>query len=91
MIIGALLIVALTFQGSVTFTLAAAMTETDTGLNEAVTLECHVRRYTYTVTKENHVTEDGRILECSGHVTVFSCWGRCDSSEVSFDNVFLLY
>ncbi|KAK2169615.1 hypothetical protein LSH36_8g02017 [Paralvinella palmiformis] len=51
-------------------------------INEATTLECHVREYKYTVTKETILKPDGRILECSGQVVVDSCWGRCDSSEI---------
>ncbi|NP_001191597.1 glycoprotein hormone beta subunit [Aplysia californica] len=46
------------------------------------TLSCHVRSYQFRVTKPPVISEDGQILRCSGIVTVNSCWGRCDSSEI---------
>lgn len=44
----------------------------------ASTLECHRRVYAYKVTKTDSA---GRI--CWDVINVMSCWGRCDSNEVS--------
>ncbi|KAL7738827.1 hypothetical protein ACLKA6_001346 [Drosophila palustris] len=41
-------------------------------------LGCHRRLYTYRVTQSDY---QGR--ECWDNVSVWSCWGRCDSSEIS--------
>lgn len=41
-------------------------------------LGCHRRLYTYRVSQ---VDSKGRM--CWDHVSVMSCWGRCDSSEIS--------
>ncbi|XP_032595176.1 thyrostimulin beta-5 subunit [Drosophila grimshawi] len=41
-------------------------------------LGCHRRMYTYRVTQS-----DAQGHECWDHVSVWSCWGRCDSSEIS--------
>ncbi|XP_034100863.1 thyrostimulin beta-5 subunit isoform X2 [Drosophila albomicans] len=41
-------------------------------------LGCHRRLYTYRVTQSDF---QGR--ECWDNVSVWSCWGRCDSSEIS--------
>lgn len=41
-------------------------------------LGCHRRLYTYRVTQTD---QSGR--ECWDHVSVWSCWGRCDSNEIS--------
>lgn len=49
----------------------------------ASTLECHRRMYAYKVTKTDST---GRI--CWDVINVMSCWGRCDSNEVSLDEVF---
>lgn len=42
---------------------------------------CLVREYNFLAQKP-YLTPSGEILECSGYITVNSCWGRCDSSEV---------
>lgn len=44
----------------------------------ASTLECHKRVYNYKVTKSDSA---GRV--CWDIISVMSCWGRCDSNEVS--------
>ncbi|PNF33410.1 hypothetical protein B7P43_G04185 [Cryptotermes secundus] len=44
----------------------------------ASTLECHRRVYAYKVTKTDSA---GRI--CWDVINVMSCWGRCDSNEIS--------
>lgn len=44
----------------------------------AAPLGCHRRLYTYRVTQS-----DSKGRECWDHVIVMSCWGRCDSSEIS--------
>ncbi|XP_030377594.1 thyrostimulin beta-5 subunit [Scaptodrosophila lebanonensis] len=41
-------------------------------------LGCHRRVYTYKVTQS-----DLQGRECWDYVSVWSCWGRCDSSEIS--------
>ncbi|XP_017036428.1 thyrostimulin beta-5 subunit [Drosophila kikkawai] len=41
-------------------------------------LGCHRRLYTYKVTQT-----DIQGNECWDYVSVWSCWGRCDSSEIS--------
>ncbi|XP_055853030.1 thyrostimulin beta-5 subunit [Episyrphus balteatus] len=41
-------------------------------------LGCHRRMYTYRVTQS-----DAQGRECWDLVNVMSCWGRCDSSEIS--------
>lgn len=41
-------------------------------------LGCHRRLYTYRVTQSDFQGRD-----CWDHVSVWSCWGRCDSSEIS--------
>ncbi|XP_059617085.1 thyrostimulin beta-5 subunit [Phlebotomus argentipes] len=45
---------------------------------KVATLGCHRRVYTYRVTQTDH---KGR--ECWDVVSVMSCWGRCDSNEIS--------
>ncbi|KAK5645390.1 hypothetical protein RI129_006690 [Pyrocoelia pectoralis] len=42
------------------------------------TLDCHRRLYTYRVTQRD---ENGK--ECWDTLSVLSCWGRCDSNEIS--------
>ncbi|KAB0789993.1 hypothetical protein PPYR_11183 [Photinus pyralis] len=42
------------------------------------TLDCHRRLYTYRVTQSD---ENGK--ECWDTLSVLSCWGRCDSNEIS--------
>ncbi|XP_015608408.1 thyrostimulin beta-5 subunit [Cephus cinctus] len=42
------------------------------------TLECHRRLYNYRVSQPD---EQGR--ECWDFLSVWSCWGRCDSNEIS--------
>lgn len=41
-------------------------------------LGCHKRQYTYRVTQA-----DQNGFECWDNVSVMSCWGRCDSNEIS--------
>ncbi|KAH8240311.1 hypothetical protein KR032_010819, partial [Drosophila birchii] len=41
-------------------------------------LGCHRRLYTYKVTQTDILGN-----ECWDYVSVWSCWGRCDSSEIS--------
>lgn len=41
-------------------------------------LGCHRRLYTYRITQAD---ENG--YECWDNVSVWSCWGRCDSNEIS--------
>ncbi|KAK0059906.1 glycoprotein hormone beta-5, partial [Biomphalaria pfeifferi] len=51
-------------------------------IDPQTTLSCHLRRYQFRVTKPPIYVSDGSIVHCTGVVTVNSCWGRCDSSEV---------
>ncbi|KAK3784569.1 hypothetical protein RRG08_003377 [Elysia crispata] len=52
-------------------------------INPRTTLMCHVRHYQFRIHKPDVLDPDtGAVLRCSGVVTVNSCWGRCDSSEV---------
>lgn len=44
----------------------------------ASSLGCNRRLYTYRITQADSM---GR--ECWDHVSVWSCWGRCDSKEIS--------
>ncbi|XP_017061645.1 thyrostimulin beta-5 subunit [Drosophila ficusphila] len=44
----------------------------------AAPLGCHRRVYTYKVTQSDSLGH-----ECWDYVSVWSCWGRCDSSEIS--------
>ena len=44
-------------------------------------LSCFRREYNFRATK-NFVTPHGLVLPCSDVLTVYSCYGRCDSSEV---------
>ncbi|XP_067009755.1 thyrostimulin beta-5 subunit [Anabrus simplex] len=46
--------------------------------NPSTTLECHMRKYNYKVTKTD---SEGRL--CWDYISVVSCWGRCDSNEIS--------
>lgn len=48
-------------------------------VNPKSTLECHRREYTYKAVN----TDEKSGKKCSGYVTVESCWGRCNSGEVS--------
>ncbi|KAH8328914.1 hypothetical protein KR067_005902, partial [Drosophila pandora] len=41
-------------------------------------LGCHRRLYSYKVTQTDSLGH-----ECWDYVSVWSCWGRCDSSEIS--------
>jgi hypothetical protein len=65
--------------------LAALWLEVEaTSLQEPIlasTLECHRRLYAYKVTKTDSA---GRI--CWDMINVMSCWGRCDSNEVSLSS-----
>ena len=51
-------------------------------IDTATTLGCHLREYTFEVNKDTISEETGEYLYCSDKVTVYSCWGRCDSYEV---------
>ncbi|XP_074036529.1 glycoprotein hormone beta 5 [Leptinotarsa decemlineata] len=46
--------------------------------NAAKTLSCHRKLYTYLVTQQD---ENGK--QCWDKVSVWACWGRCDSNEIS--------
>lgn len=47
-------------------------------LDPEMTLDCHRRPYSHKVTQFD---SQGRM--CWDSVTVMSCWGRCDSNEIS--------
>ncbi|RUS74788.1 hypothetical protein EGW08_017455 [Elysia chlorotica] len=52
-------------------------------INLQTTLLCHPRHYQYRMQKPDVLDPStGAVLRCSGVVTVRSCWGRCDSSEI---------
>ncbi|PVD25803.1 hypothetical protein C0Q70_13463 [Pomacea canaliculata] len=51
-------------------------------VDPSTTLGCHVRLYQFHAVKPDIITANGDILTCQGDVTVNSCWGRCDSSEI---------
>jgi len=51
-------------------------------IDPRTTLACHVRSYQFRVVKPTVLDSHGRVLRCAGSVTVNSCWGRCDSSEI---------
>ncbi|RWS31427.1 glycoprotein hormone beta 5-like protein [Leptotrombidium deliense] len=62
--------------------------DSDTSLNESrkpifidpkTTLKCHRREYTYNAVKTD---EYGR--RCRDKITVMSCWGRCESGEITY-------
>lgn len=53
------------------------MTQLEEGPTTAP-LGCHRRLYTYRITQND---ENGH--ECWDNVSVWSCWGRCDSNEIS--------
>ena len=54
----------------------------DTHNAEDTMIGCYMRSYTYRISKP-FIREDGTELECyDDAVTVFTCWGRCDSNEV---------
>lgn len=46
-------------------------------INLAQSLKCHVREYTYKA-----IRRDDYGRSCWQYLTIKSCWGRCDSSEV---------
>ncbi|KAJ6217348.1 hypothetical protein RDWZM_008505 [Blomia tropicalis] len=48
-------------------------------VNPKSTLECHRREYTYMAVKSDK--ETGK--RCTGFITVESCWGRCNSGEIT--------
>lgn len=50
-----------------------------TGMESANALDCKKKLYTFQVSKTD---SNGRV--CSDEINVMSCWGRCDSNEVSF-------
>ena len=52
-------------------------------IDENTATGCFLRPYSYNITKRTIITPDNMALTCSGTVTVQSCWGRCDTSEVS--------
>ncbi|XP_052864450.1 thyrostimulin beta-5 subunit [Anopheles cruzii] len=49
-----------------------------TDRSNQVYLGCHKRLFTYRVSQT-----DSKGRECWDHVSVLSCWGRCDSNEIS--------
>ncbi|CAL1528498.1 unnamed protein product [Lymnaea stagnalis] len=51
-------------------------------IDPRTTLSCHVRSFQFRVTKPPITFPDGTTVFCTGSVTVNSCWGRCDSSEI---------
>ena len=54
----------------------------ETALYEATTLECGTRSYTYRI-HQPYTNDSGHLRQCyDDQVTVQTCWGRCDSSEV---------
>lgn len=50
----------------------------DALMDPQVTLDCHRRAYSHKVSQTD---SEGRM--CWDTVTVMSCWGRCDSNEVT--------
>ncbi|KAH8272166.1 hypothetical protein KR018_004488, partial [Drosophila ironensis] len=68
------------FMGVLIHMLSAQMVELEP-INSGSTvapLGCHRRLYTYKVTQTDPLGH-----ECWDYVSVWSCWGRCDSSEIS--------
>ncbi|XP_069674022.1 thyrostimulin beta-5 subunit [Periplaneta americana] len=57
---------------------ASSLQEASLASTLASTLECHRRVYAQKVTKT-----DSAGRECWDVVKVMSCWGRCDSNEIS--------
>ncbi|KAK3093509.1 hypothetical protein FSP39_016608 [Pinctada imbricata] len=51
-------------------------------LNLEEMTNCYVRDYRFQASKP-FVTKSGYVLPCSDVITVKSCWGRCDSSEIA--------
>lgn len=49
-----------------------------TGSESANALDCKKKLYTFQVSKTD---SNGKV--CSDEINVMSCWGRCDSNEVS--------
>ncbi|XP_071452959.1 thyrostimulin beta-5 subunit [Hetaerina americana] len=47
-------------------------------VDPATTLQCHRRIYSYRVSKT-----DSAGRKCWDYISVMSCWGRCDSNEIS--------
>ena len=47
---------------------------------ESPVLQCVRRQYSYFAT--NNIRDGDDVYQCNGTVTVFSCWGRCDTHEV---------
>ncbi|XP_071162322.1 thyrostimulin beta-5 subunit-like [Mytilus edulis] len=45
-------------------------------------LACFRREYNFRATKP-FITRHGLVLPCSDIITVYSCYGRCDSSEIA--------
>ncbi|XP_057653937.1 thyrostimulin beta-5 subunit [Diorhabda carinulata] len=46
--------------------------------DDALTLKCNKKQYTYMVTQSD---ENGK--QCWDKISVSACWGRCDSNEIS--------
>ncbi|ETN58908.1 glycoprotein hormone beta subunit [Anopheles darlingi] len=70
------LCVILTMEGSVTGADADVAEQADRP--NQLYLGCHKRLFTYRVSQT-----DSKGRECWDHVSVLSCWGRCDSNEIS--------
>ncbi|CAH1791441.1 unnamed protein product [Owenia fusiformis] len=62
------------------FCLAVSAHATDY-INEETTISCLVREYNFKVNKP-HTLPSGEVLQCWDVVSVNSCWGRCDTSEI---------
>ncbi|XP_060602228.1 thyrostimulin beta-5 subunit-like [Ruditapes philippinarum] len=51
----------------------------DALINIEQILGCHPREYKFNASKSAEI--NGEVLSCWDMVTVYSCWGRCDSFE----------
>ncbi|KAI0239223.1 Thyrostimulin beta-5 subunit [Lamellibrachia satsuma] len=51
-------------------------------IDTELTIKCHVRNYTYRISKP-YPLKNGTQLPCYDDVDVDSCWGRCDSNEIA--------
>lgn len=76
----------LTFVLLVTLTLCNIYTS-EAEVNTDRILGCHPRMYKFNASKTAEV--NGELLSCWDMVTVYSCWGRCDSFEVNVRLEFL--
>ncbi|XP_077494069.1 glycoprotein hormone beta 5 [Amblyomma americanum] len=50
----------------------------DVAVDTLTTLECHRREYSFRATRT-----DAKGNQCWDDITAMSCWGRCDSGEIS--------